>query len=144
MKKHVWECRSLAELPQVAEAILPYILTHRKVQLAGDLGAGKTTFVKSLCQLLGVTTPVTSPTFALVNEYEGRWKEEPLLIRHADFYRLETAEEAWEIGFEDFLDDHSILLLEWADLVADYFPDDGLLLSFTQLDEVVRKIEMKG
>jgi len=90
------------------------------VGLTGDLGAGKTEFVKGIAEGLGSSNPVTSPTFTLVHEYRsGR-----LPLFHMDFYRLESEEELDEIGFEDYLHQGGICAIEWANRFPDRLPGD--------------------
>jgi len=107
----------------------------------GTMGAGKTTFIAALCRELGVTEPVTSPTFAIVNEYEindelrmmnDEYKEQssiihhPSSIYHFDFYRIKRLEEAYDMGFEDYLYSGHLCLIEWPELIEDLLPDDAL------------------
>ena len=92
------------------------------IGLSGDLGAGKTEFVKGIAEGLGATDPVTSPTFTLVHEYRsGR-----LPLFHMDFYRLETEKELDEIGFDDYLRESGICAIEWADRFPDRIPQDAI------------------
>jgi tRNA threonylcarbamoyladenosine biosynthesis protein TsaE len=92
------------------------------IGLSGDLGAGKTEFVKGIAEGLGSTDPVTSPTFTLVHEYRsGR-----LPLFHMDFYRLETEKELDEIGFDDYLLQQGICAIEWADRFQDRIPRDAI------------------
>ena len=88
------------------------------VALAGDLGAGKTHFVKGLAAGLGHAGDVTSPTFTLIHEYTGG----RLPLFHFDFYRLESAEEVQQIGFDDYLASGGVLVIEWADKYPDLLP----------------------
>ena len=92
------------------------------IGLSGDLGAGKTEFVKGIAEGLGATDPVTSPTFTLVHEYRsGR-----LPLFHMDFYRLESEKELDEIGFDDYLRESGICAIEWADRFPDRIPQDAI------------------
>lgn len=91
------------------------------IALAGDLGAGKTTLTRALAESLDVRTPVTSPTFTLVHEYEGR-----LPVVHIDAYRLKTLREVHDLGFDDYLDGHAVVVIEWADLLRPLLPPDRL------------------
>jgi tRNA threonylcarbamoyladenosine biosynthesis protein TsaE len=92
------------------------------IGLSGDLGAGKTEFVKGIAEGLGATEPVTSPTFTLIHEYRsGR-----LPLFHMDFYRLETEKELDEIGFDDYLREPGICVIEWADRFPDRIPRDAI------------------
>lgn len=101
------------------------------ITLAGDLGAGKTTFVQGLGQGLGVTKAITSPTFVLINRYrcaDGRY------LQHADCYRLQNAPlEMWDVGLADLLWGEDIVVVEWADRVPGLLPDEHLQITFTYL-----------
>jgi tRNA threonylcarbamoyladenosine biosynthesis protein TsaE len=91
------------------------------VVLAGDLGAGKTTFAQGVARGLGVYEPVTSPTFTIVHQYEGH-----VPVAHVDVYRLETIAELHDLGFEEVLDDGRVTLVEWGDMVAQALPRERL------------------
>lgn len=88
------------------------------VALRGDLGAGKTCFVQGLAAALGVTEPVSSPTYTLVHEYQG----ENMTLYHIDLYRLHSAEEALDLGLDEYLDGQGITLIEWADRAEAVLP----------------------
>jgi len=88
------------------------------VAMYGDLGAGKTRFLKGVCAGLGVQEHVTSPTFTIVNEYQGLG----LTVYHFDFYRIDSLAEMQEIGFEDYLTGDGVCLIEWADRIAELLP----------------------
>ncbi len=106
--------------------------------LYGDLGAGKTLFVQNLAKGLGIDEDVTSPTFNIMNVYEGR-----LPLYHFDLYRLEQEYELEDIGFYDYVDDpDGIVVIEWADKFADCLPDDFVLLTIerTEADENQRRL----
>ena len=106
------------------------------VVLAGELGAGKTTFVKGVARGLGVTDPVTSPTFTIVQEYGGR-----VPLAHVDVYRLVRIQELHDIGFEELLEGH-VVIVEWGDVIARALPADRLEVRITMLegDEDARAI----
>jgi tRNA threonylcarbamoyladenosine biosynthesis protein TsaE len=91
------------------------------VVLAGDLGAGKTTFAQGVAVALGVVDRVTSPTFTIVHEHEGR-----VPLAHVDVYRLESLGELHDLGFEEVVDDVRVTLVEWGDMVAQALPTDRL------------------
>lgn len=91
----------------------------------GKMGAGKTTFITAVCRELGVTEPVTSPTFAIVNEYQTSPTGglQGASVFHFDFYRIRRIEEAYDIGFDDYLDSGALCFIEWPELIEDLLPD---------------------
>lgn len=97
---------------------------HTIIAFYGKMGAGKTTFIKALCEELGVEDPVTSPTFALVNEYRSATTAE--LIYHFDFYRIKKLEEVYDLGYEDYFYSGALCLIEWPELVEDLLPGDAV------------------
>lgn len=107
--------------------------------LNGDLGTGKTTFVKALAEGMGLDSDVTSATFTIVNIYEG----DPSLY-HFDVYRLKDEEEFFEMGGEELLDDGSVCAIEWADRIEGSLPEEYLILNFERIDETTRLIAVKG
>jgi tRNA threonylcarbamoyladenosine biosynthesis protein TsaE len=109
--------RSPEETRIVGASLAPVLLPGDVISLSGDLGAGKTVFVQGLATALGVERRVTSPTFVIVHEYEGRF---PIL--HLDVYRLDSFQEVLDLGFEELLDPEAILLVEWGDAVAPLLP----------------------
>ena len=115
---------NIDEMEAKAREFIDSLGNRRVVAFYGAMGAGKTTFIRALCQELGVTEPVTSPTFAIVNEYEGP-------IYHFDFYRLRRLEEAYDIGFEDYLYSGHLCLIEWPELIESLLPDDAVRVHIT-------------
>ncbi|MDO8482988.1 MAG: tRNA (adenosine(37)-N6)-threonylcarbamoyltransferase complex ATPase subunit type 1 TsaE [bacterium] len=110
------------------------------VGLYGNLGSGKTTFTQCLAEILGVTEHLTSPTFVILKRFEIPSSKFKNLI-HIDVYRLKSGEELRKLGFEKLLaDPTNLILIEWADLVADILPQDHLKLRFEFVDEQTRKI----
>lgn len=109
------------------------------IGLCGALGAGKTHFSKGLVSGLGADDPVSSPTFSLVNEYRsGR-----LPIFHFDFYRLESAEELIQIGWDDYLDEECIIIVEWADKFPELLPDGAVIYQFEIEEDNTRTLFVK-
>ena len=100
------------------------------IAMYGDLGAGKTAFVQGLAKALGITQHVTSPTFTIVNEYEGR-----LVLYHFDVYRIADPDEMYEIGYEDYLDSGGVCIVEWAELIEELFPEDYIKISILKDEE---------
>ncbi len=109
------------ELPKVADAILQEHPSIRIFLFNGKMGAGKTTLIKVLCEKLGVSEHVQSPTFSLVNEYESPNGN----IYHFDFYRLESTQQAFDIGAEDYFFSGAYCFIEWPDLITNLLPSDN-------------------
>ncbi len=113
--------RSPDETRALGRRLAPLLEPGDVVVLAGDLGAGKTCLAQGICQGLGVDEPVTSPTFTLINEYQGR-----LTVYHLDAYRLTGPAEAADLGLEEVLGGDGVALVEWADRIAEHLPHDVL------------------
>jgi tRNA threonylcarbamoyladenosine biosynthesis protein TsaE len=112
---------SEAELIPAAKQFIEAFPGSRVFALYGQMGAGKTTFIKALCYELGVTDIVQSPTFSIINEYKTT-SGEPVF--HFDFYRIKKLEEVFDIGYEDYLYSGSYCFLEWPELVDSLLPED--------------------
>jgi tRNA threonylcarbamoyladenosine biosynthesis protein TsaE len=109
--------RSDEETRILGASLAPVLLPGDVVSLSGDLGAGKTTLVQGIAAGLGVTGPVTSPTFVLVHHYEGTFP-----IIHMDVYRLDSIQEVLDLGFEELLEPQAIMLVEWGEAVLPLLP----------------------
>ncbi len=138
-KKTEFIVTSEAMLPEVAQQIMNALGKHRKITFSGEIGAGKTTLIQVLCRVLGVKEEVTSPSFALVNEYQIPGKEGHL-IRHIDLYRLESPEEAWEIGLEEYLYDSHYCFIEWPELISTWLPEETFQVVLEVLPNSDRKV----
>ena len=107
----------------LAAALASVVEAGDVISLVGDLGAGKTAFAQGLARGLGVAGPVTSPTFTIVQEYEGR-----LPVAHVDVYRLDTIQDLYDLGFDELIDDGRVTIVEWGDLIAPALPPDHLVV----------------
>ena len=99
------------------------------VCLIGDLGAGKTTMTQSLAEALEVDDYITSPTFTIVNEYEGK-----MPLYHFDVYRIGCSEEMYDIGFDEYINGEGVCIIEWANIIEDILPDDYLKIELKYKD----------
>jgi len=104
----------------------------------GKMGAGKTTFIKAVCEELGVEDAVTSPTFAIVNEY--RAEESGELIYHFDFYRIKKLEEVYDMGYEDYFYSGALCLIEWPELIEDLLPEDATRVTIEEQEDGSRTV----
>src|SRR5258707_13350995 len=107
---------STIQLPSIASEIISFARGIRIFLFYGDMGAGKTTLIKSLCEYLGTTEPVTSPTFSIVNEYIGSNGQK---IYHFDFYRLKNQTEALDMGYEEYFYSDAFCFIEWPEKIPD-------------------------
>jgi len=114
---------SLSDLDRAAEDFLKKIGTHRLIAFYAPMGAGKTTFTTALCKCLGVTDPVCSPTFTIINEY---LTSEGQTVFHFDFYRISKLSEAIDIGLEDYLYSGNLCLMEWPENIEELLPGETL------------------
>jgi tRNA threonylcarbamoyladenosine biosynthesis protein TsaE len=105
----------------------------------GKMGAGKTTFIKAICEELGVTDAVNSPTFAIINEYRSDKTAE--LIYHFDFYRINTPQEACDIGVEDYFDSGAFCFIEWPEKIKALLPDDTVFVYIEEQEDGSRLIQ---
>ncbi|MBQ9654220.1 MAG: tRNA (adenosine(37)-N6)-threonylcarbamoyltransferase complex ATPase subunit type 1 TsaE [Bacteroidales bacterium] len=126
---HTIEIPSLDGLETAAAEFLKEIGQNRLVALYGAMGAGKTTFTTAVCKALGVEEDaISSPTFAIVNEYRSRGGES---IFHFDFYRINKPAEALDIGLYDYLDSGCLCIMEWPENIEDLLPEEALKVSIT-------------
>ena len=119
---------SLQELDTAASRFLDMAGDNRVMAFSGELGAGKTTFIQALCRRLGVKTEVNSPTFSLVNEY---FTGEGESIFHFDLYRIESLEELYDLGYEEYFYSGSLCLIEWPEKATNLIPANALWIQIT-------------
>lgn len=103
----------------------------------GSMGAGKTTFIKAICEELGVDDVITSPTFAIVNEYSGK----DTTIYHFDFYRIKRMEEVYDMGYEDYIYSNALCFMEWPELIEPLLPEDAVKVTITANADGTRDVE---
>ena len=130
---------SEAETEAFGRTIAKMLPVPSVVCLYGELGAGKTAFVRGLAAGMGITAPVSSPTFTIVNEYSG----DPELI-HFDMYRLHDADELFDIGWEDYLRRNAVLVIEWSENVEDAFDGSEISIHIEKLSDTDRSFSVEG
>ena len=127
----------LTDLNKAAE----FVIKHSKNKILlfyGNMGAGKTTLIKEICRQLGVTERVSSPTYSIVNEYES----DQDVIYHFDLYRMKDEEEAYQVGFEEYIDSGHWILIEWPDRLNRLMPEEASKISISILDHDNRVLEI--
>jgi len=124
------EVNNLDDLSSAAKALLNFAGNVRIIAFKGDMGAGKTTFIKVLCKELGVEDVVTSPTFSIVNEYAAGAET----VYHFDFYRIKNLQEAYDIGYEEYFYSGDVCLIEWPERIEELLPQQHIEVTITAID----------
>ena len=132
--------QSLEHIHEAAREFIAAMGDNTVFALYGKMGAGKTTFIKALCQELGVEDVVTSPTFAVINEYRSDIAGE--LIYHFDFYRIKKLEEVYDMGYEDYFYSGALCFIEWPELVEELLPGNTIKVTIEELEDGSRKLTM--
>ncbi|MGV3763476.1 tRNA (adenosine(37)-N6)-threonylcarbamoyltransferase complex ATPase subunit type 1 TsaE [Parapedobacter sp.] len=127
---------TLEGLPDAAGRLLAAVGNQRVLLFYGAMGAGKTTLINALCQQLGVTDPTSSPTFAIVNEYDSAAGT----LYHFDFYRIKSEQEAFDLGYEDYFYSGSYCLVEWPEKITPLIPDNAVHIHITAAADGSRRI----
>lgn len=131
--------KSLSDLNIVADKFLRLMRNKKVFAFFGPMGVGKTTFIKALCNELGVVEIVTSPTFALVNEYQTGSGE---VVYHFDFYRIEKIEEVFDFGYEDYFFSGNYCFIEWPEKVAEILPENIVYVQMVENEDGSRTINI--
>lgn len=129
---------ALADINEAAKVFVENIGTSTVFAFYGKMGAGKTTFIKAVCECLGVEDVITSPTFAIVNEYTSSTTGDT--IYHFDFYRIKRLEEVYDMGYEDYIDSGSLCFMEWPELIEDLLPEDVRKVSISENEDGSRSV----
>ena len=126
-KATTFTTRSVPATWRLAAQLAAHLPNGGVIALQGELGAGKTTFVQGLARALGITRPVTSPTFTLVGEYPG----DSVLLVHMDLYRLRSPDDLLTIGFQEYLDRKALVAVEWPERAGDLLPPETIRVTIT-------------
>lgn len=129
--------KSLDTIHEAAKEFIKRMGKEKVFAFYGKMGAGKTTFIKALCEVLGVEDVITSPTFSLINEYtDGQGNP----IYHFDFYRIKKLEEVYDMGYEDYFYSGCLCLLEWPELIEGILPEDVVKVTIEEQADGTRKL----
>ena len=152
--------KDIDHIREAAREFIEHIGDHRVFAFYGKMGAGKTTFVKAICEELGVDDVITSPTFAIINEYTATpptaaanssfslrecgvanfTLHSSLQIYHFDFYRIKKLEEVYDMGYEDYFYSGALCFIEWPELIEDILPDDAVRVSIAEQEDGSRVV----
>ncbi len=132
-------CESIEKIEEATEQIIAFGRDVNVWLFDGEMGAGKTTLIKSICSQLGVEDTVNSPTFSIVNEYQNSQDE---TFYHFDFYRIKDESEATEIGAEEYFDSGAYCFIEWPSKVENILPEEVLKINITVTGKTSRKIQL--
>ena len=131
--------KSLDSIHEAAREFIKNMGTGHVFAFYGKMGAGKTTFIKAVCEELGVDDVITSPTFAIVHDYTSL--KDDSHIFHFDFYRIKKLEEVYDMGYEDYFYSGSLCFIEWPELIEDILPGDAVKVTVTQNEDGGRVVE---
>ena len=129
----------IEHIHEAAREFIEHIGDCRVFAFYGKMGAGKTTFVKAICEELGVEDVITSPTFAIINEYT---QPDGSPLFHFDFYRIKKLEEVYDMGYEDYFYSGALCFIEWPELIEDILPDDAVRVSITEQEDGSRLVSV--
>ncbi len=130
----------LEGLPGAARDFVNAMGDHSVFAFYGKMGAGKTTFIKAVCEVLGISDTVNSPTFSIVNEYRSDTTGE--LVYHFDFYRIKKLEEVYDMGYEDYFESGAVCLIEWPGLIEELLPGDAVRVTIEEQEDGSRTVQL--
>ena len=136
------QINSIETIREAAKQFIAAMEYNTVFAFYGKMGAGKTTFIKAVCEELGVTDVINSPTFAIVNEY--RSDETGELIYHFDFYRIQKIDEVYDMGYEDYFYSGALCFIEWPELIEDVLPGDAVKVCIEEQADGTRSIQMEN
>lgn len=128
----------LENIKTAAQEFVEQIGDNKVFAFYGKMGAGKTTFIKAVCECLGVEDTVTSPTFAIVNEYQSTKVDYPIF--HFDFYRIKKLEEVYDMGYEDYFYGGGVCFIEWPELIEELLPEDAVKVEIKENEDGTRTV----
>ncbi|MBQ8694541.1 MAG: tRNA (adenosine(37)-N6)-threonylcarbamoyltransferase complex ATPase subunit type 1 TsaE [Bacteroidaceae bacterium] len=139
MKEYTITINGIEDYPQAAREFVKLLDKGRIFAFYGKMGSGKTTFIKSICEELGVKDSINSPTFAIVNEYEDRNQN---TIYHFDFYRIKSIEEVYNMGYEEYFYGDAICFMEWPELIEELLPEETVKVFVEETEGGARSVKI--
>lgn len=139
MEEYTITINGIEDYPQAARELVKLLDRGRIFAFYGKMGSGKTTFIKSICEELGVEDSINSPTFAIVNEYEDRNQN---TIYHFDFYRIKSIEEVYNMGYEEYFYGDAICFMEWPELIEELLPEETVKVFVREMDGGARSVKI--
>lgn len=134
---------NIENIGEAAKTFIQAIGENKIFAFYGKMGSGKTTFIKAICEQLGVEDVITSPTFAIVNEYNYNDNSISNTIYHFDFYRIRRIEEVYDMGFEDYFYSGALCFIEWPELIEDLLPLDAVKVKINAVDDNTREVTIE-
>ena len=136
--------QDISSINEAAREFISQIGEHRVFAFYGSMGAGKTTFIKAICEELGVQDVITSPTFAIVNEYSlpRQLEGDGGRLFHFDFYRIKKLEEVYDMGYEDYFYSGALCFIEWPELIEELLPEDAVRVHIEQQPDGSRIVKL--
>ena len=133
---------SIESIREAAKQFIAAMEDNTVFAFYGKMGAGKTTFIKAICEELGVTDVINSPTFAIVNEYRSDDSGE--LIYHFDFYRIQKLDEVYDMGYEDYFYSGALCFIEWPELIEEVLPGDAVKVTIEEAEDGTRNVRLES
>lgn len=130
---------NIENIKNAAQQFINSMGTSRVFAFYGKMGAGKTTFIKAVCERMGIRDIITSPTFAIVNEYSDN--ESGLTVYHFDFYRIKKIEEVYDMGYEEYFYSGNYCFIEWPELVEELLPADAVKVNIEEQPDGSRTVK---
>ena len=130
---------NIESIGKAAKEFISQMGDHTIFAFYVKMGSGKTTFIKAICEELGVEDVITSPTFAIVNEYHTATTDE--VIYHFDFYRIKKTEEVYDMGYEEYFYSGDLCFIEWPELIEDLLPEDAVRVNIHEIEDGKREVE---
>lgn len=135
------QIKSISDINNIASQIIEFMGENKIFLFNGNMGAGKTTLIKAICETMGVDQTVNSPTFSIVNEYENAKGE---IIYHFDCYRIKNIKEALDLGAEEYLYSGHYCFIEWSENIASILPESSIIIDILEIENGIREVNFQN